>query len=56
MTQNTSGHNITKGTAGRSEKVDGDGQTRDADNDEGYGRTQGVNKMDTKAKLCLTSL
>jgi len=45
---------ITNGTAGErvntnsrvEEKVDGYGQTRDAGNDEGWGRTQGVDKMD----------
>ena len=37
-------------TAGRREKVDRDGQTRDAGNYEGYGRMQGVHKMDTQTK------
>ena len=31
-------------------------QTRDADNDEGAGKTQRVDIVDTSAKLCLTSL
>ena len=43
-TQNRPGHNITKGTAGKGGntnsiaegKEDGDGQTKDADHDEGY--------------------
>ena len=33
------------------EKVAGDGQTTDAGNDEGEGRTQGVDKVDSKAKF-----
>ena len=32
-------------TAGQREKVDRDGQTRDAGNNEGQGRTQGVDNM-----------
>ena len=36
---------------GEREKVDEDSQTTDAGNDEGWGRTQGVDKMDTKVKL-----
>ena len=49
-TQNRSEHNKTKGTAGErgniNSRAEGHGQTRDAGNDEGQGKMQGVDKMD----------
>ena len=33
------------------EKLDRDGQTRGAGNDDGFGETQGVDKRDTSAKF-----
>ena len=65
ITRNKSEHNITKGRAGKrgnnnssaegDSNVVGDGQTRDAGN-EGQGKMQRVDNIDTSEKLCLTSL
>ena len=38
-------------TAGSRDKIDGDGQTRDAGKNEQNGKMQGVDNMDTEANL-----
>ena len=40
------------GNSGVEGKIDRDAQTADASHDEGYGRTQVVDKMDTEVKVC----